>query len=489
MTATATERGYTPVRTEHTIVDLSVTGTVPEYLDGRYVRIGPNPIDGFDPETDHLFTGDGMVHGVRLRDGRAEWYRNRWVRTASVSRALGERPRAGRAHAGMEFAVNTNVLGHAGRTLALVEGGTRPYELTDELETVGACDFDGTLPGGYTAHPHRDPDTGELHAVSYFFGWGNRVQYSVLTASGRIRRIVDVEVGGSPMMHDFALTDRHVILFDLPVTFDPRLATRGMPRWLARPGRSLLSRMVGRTPIPEPVVARAAWLGSRYTSRLGVPYSWNPDYPARVGVLPRDAGSGGVRWFEIAPCFVFHQLNAYEDGDVIVVDVIRHPKMFAGGAVAGEGVAVLERWRIDPASGTVAQDVVDDRPQEFPRADERLVGRRHRYGYSVGADTGAGRELLLDVDPDVLFKHDLATGATDVHRFGPGRAAGEFVFVPASDDADEDEGVLMGYVHDLATGRSDLALIDAQTLETVGLVHLTVRVPSGFHGNWIPAAS
>ncbi len=95
-----------------------------------------------------------MVHGIRLREGRAEWYRNRWVRFAEVAQALGEPVRPGPVHAGMDFAANTNVIGHAGRTFALLEAGARPYELTYELDTVGPTDFGGTLPAGYTAHPN-----------------------------------------------------------------------------------------------------------------------------------------------------------------------------------------------------------------------------------------------------------------------------------------------------------------------------------------------
>ena len=102
-----------------------------------------------------------------------------------MARALGEEPpRPGPVHAGMDFAPNTNVIGHAGRTFAIVEAGARPYELTDELETDRPCDFGGTLEGGYTAHPKRDPLTGELYAVSYFFGWGDDVEVTIIDTAG-----------------------------------------------------------------------------------------------------------------------------------------------------------------------------------------------------------------------------------------------------------------------------------------------------------------
>ena len=186
---------------EETLADLPVEGTLPAHLDGRYLRNGPNPVGPVDPTTYHWFTGTGMVHGLRLRSGRVEWYRNRWVRSADVADALGEARRPGPVHAGMDFAANTNVIGHAGRTFAIVEGGGRPYELTDQLDTVGPCDFDGTLPGGYTAHPHRDPATGELHALSYYWGWGDRVQYSVLDVDGHVRTGLDDGPRGSARHH------------------------------------------------------------------------------------------------------------------------------------------------------------------------------------------------------------------------------------------------------------------------------------------------
>ena len=128
---------FAPVSEEVTATELHVDGELPEALCGRYLRNGPKPLTAPEPSTYHWFTGDGMVHGIRLRGGRAEWYRNRWVRSAEVARTLGEEPRLGPVHAEMDFAPNTNVIGHAGRTFALVEAGPRPYELTDELETIG----------------------------------------------------------------------------------------------------------------------------------------------------------------------------------------------------------------------------------------------------------------------------------------------------------------------------------------------------------------
>jgi carotenoid cleavage dioxygenase len=475
------EGGFAPLQQEYTLTDLAVTGTIPDHLDGRYLRNGPNPVGALDPELYHWFLGDGMVHGVRIRDGKAEWYRNRWVRGPRTARALGEEPPA-RAAAGMGAGANTNVIGHAGRTLAIVEGGGPAYELTDELDTVDVCDFDGTLTGGYTAHPKRDPVTGELHAVSYSFGRARSVQYSVIGVDGRARHTVDIAVTGSPMMHDFSLTENYVVLYDLPVTLDGGMIAemavpRSVPSALRLPARLMLSALIGRVKIPSPPVRPDA----TPSRDRRMPYTWNPKYPARIGVMPRAGGNADVRWFDIEPCYVFHPMNAYEDNGVIVLDVVRYPTMFEPGHRGPSGPATLDRWEVDLAADKVRESRIDDRAQEFPRVDERLVGRRHRYGYAPAvAGNLAGRAQL--------FKHDLHAGTTAVRSFGAGKELGEFVFEPSSPDAAEDEGVLMGFVYDAPTDRSELAILDAGTLETVASIALPHRVPTGFHGNWVPSA-
>lgn len=486
-----------PVSAEVTATDLRVTGQIPEHLNGRYLRNGPNPAAEVDPAIYHWFSGDAMVHGVALRDGKACWYRNRWVRTPPVCAALGEpqpaglNPRAGMLSTGP----NTNVLTHAGRTLALVEGGAANYEITDELDTVGPCDFDGTLFGGYTAHPHRDPHCGELHAVSYSFGRGRTVQYSVIDTAGRARRTVDIEVTGSPMMHDFSLTDKYVVIYDLPVTFDPmQVAPTNVPRWLSAPARLVVESVLGRVRIPSPLMAA---INNNRRPMHRMPYSWKDDYPARIGVMPRESdgtGKAAVRWFDIEPCYVYHPLNAYSeqrDGvEVLVLDVVRYSRMFDRDLRGpGDSRPVLDRWTINLATGAVATECRDDRPQEFPRIDESVLGSRHRFGYAVGLDggylSGGATEMT-----SALYKHDYATGSSMVAALEPALLLGEMSFVPnpasAADTRAEDDGVLIGYGYHRGRDEGQLLLLDAQTLESIATVHLPQRVPMGFHGNWAP---
>jgi carotenoid cleavage oxygenase len=472
MTSPYLQGEFAPIAQEYTLTDLEVSGTIPQHLNGRYLRNGPNPIGEIDPVLYHWFMGDGMVHGVRIRDGKAEWYRNRFVRGPLTARTLGEQPPQGR-HVGLSpIGANTNVIGHAGRTFALVEAGVSCYELTEELDTVGVCDFDGTLPGGYVAHPKRDPDTGELHAVSYAFNRGNTVQYSVIAVDGRVRHSVDIEVAGSPMMHDFSLTEKHVVFYDLPVTFDPRQAAEmTAPRGLRLPARLLLSALIGRVRIPDPITAR---LPMPKDADRRLPYRWNPKYPARVGVMPRDGAKADVRWFEVEPCYVFHPMNAYDEGETVVLDVVRHPKMFDTEPLGpSEGPPTLDRWTVDLADGKLRESRLNDHGQEFPRVDERRLGKRHRFGYAPALATST------------LLKHDLVAGTTASRSFGPGKHLSEFVFQHTAADSAEDNGVLMGFIYDRATDRSDLAILDAQTLDDVASIHLPHRVPAGFHGNWI----
>jgi len=491
MTATTGNRyldgNFGPVREESTVTELPVTGTLPDFLDGRYLRNGPNPVVDPDPGRYHWFTGTGMVHGLRLEDGAARWYRNRYVRNAATAHALGETPKPGPVHANFDFSPNTHVIGHAGRTFAIVEGGGYPYELTDELDTVGSCNFDGTLPGAYTAHPLLDPATGELHAISYYYGWGSKVQYTVVGRDGRVRKIVNIDVGGSVMMHSFSLTERSIVIYDLPVTFDSGAAAGMVPKAVARPFAAIAGAMQNR-PTPK---ALANAINKRATSETTVsfPYAWNDKRPARVGVMDRNDDGRHVRWFDVEPCYVYHPFNAYDDvgsGDgganKIVLDVCRHPRMFATDRRGpNEGAPTFDRWTIDLNAGKVIEERLDDRGQEFPRVDERLTGRRHRYGYSVGFETGVN-------NTGAVYKHDMVGGGTEQRVFGPGRAADEFVFVPSSATAAEDDGVLMGFVYDASTDRSELHVIDAGTLETTATVALPVRVPHGFHGSWVPTA-
>jgi carotenoid cleavage dioxygenase len=279
------------------------------------------------------------------------------------------------------------------------------------------------------------------------------VQHVVIGSAGEVTRTTNIPVADGPMMHDFALTGQYIVLFDLPVTFSMDAVSAGR--------------------------------------RL--PYTWNPEHQARVGLLPRSGTAGDIRWFEVDPCWVFHTLNAYDDDGRVVVDLCRYEGAYDVSVLDGRGPLTLDRWIIDPAAGKVTQQRIDDRAQEFPRIDERSTGRPHRYGYSAvigevsrGTVT-AGGDFADDAFANALLKHDLVHGTAEAHDFGRDATAGEAVFAPAGPDGAEDDGYVMAFVHDPNRGAADLVILAAQDFagEPVARVHLPARIPLGFHGSWI----
>jgi len=439
MTKFYLEGNFAPVRDEATAYDLPVEGAIPAALSGRYLRNGPNPTAG-DPG--HWFFGEGMLHGVELRDGRVTWYRNRYVRTASFEAGRHLVGESGMLDLEVDVA-NTHVVAHGGRILALVENRA-PTEVTRELDTVGTFDFGGRLTTAMTAHPKRCPVTGELH----FFGYGVFPPLLTYHRADRAAHLVqseEITVPGPTMIHDFAITEHSVVFMDLPVVCDPSL-------------------LMAKT----------------------MPYRWSEDYGARVGVMPRNSSNAEVRWFDVEPCYVFHVLNAAEPRPGhLEIDVARYPHLWRDMQDAFEPTT-LHRWTIDVAAGTVKEETLDDRSVEFPRVDERRVGQPARFGYAV--HTRPGRDgFAMET---ALVKYDLVSGASEEHSFGPGRTPGEGVFVPASGGAGEDDGYLLAYVYDAGRDGSDLVILDASDFgaSPVATVALPQRVPFGFHGSWVDDA-
>ncbi len=437
---------HRPMQTELTLQDLPVTGAIPAELDGRYLRIGPNPIEA-DPASYHWFMGDGMVHGLRLQGGRALWYRNRWIRSQRVAAALGETPAPGARHGGFDT-VNTNVVDVAGRTFALVEAGSYPVELSDTLEEQVYNPFDATLAGSFTAHPHRDPLTGEQHAICYEARKPEEIRHVVIDAGGKVVREEPIAVKHGPSIHDCAFTDRSVVILDLPVTF------------------SMKAHIGGHS----------------------FPYRWNPNHQARVGLLPRTGTAADIVWCNVDPAYVFHVANAYDlpDGSV-VLDVCAYQTMFDGVSQGPNARSRgLERWTVNPAAQSVSVRTLDPSPQEFPRPDERRFGQTYRYIYTLALpDKDSGGF----VEASALYRHDLQTGERQMHDFGAGRRPGEFVFTPRAPDSAEGDGWLIGLVIDSDAETAQLVILDAMDFEgsPVALIHLPHRVPPGFHGNWIPS--
>ena len=449
---------FAPWPTEGHDERLEVVGDLPRDLCGTYFRAGPNP--AFEPPGRyHWFDGDGMIHAIHLEDGRAS-YRNRWVESdglkaeRAAGRALypGVLDMAKGEVAGFKITGNTNIVQHAGKLMALVEAGPPTEMVPTTLDTVGLYDFGGRLAGPMTAHPKLDPETGEM----LFFGYSPfppYLQYHVADRAGRLVRSEIIDVPWPSMMHDFAITRDHVVFILCPVVFSFEEA-----------------------------------------AKRGSVFSWQPERGTKIGVMPRAGGDADVRWFDTDPCYVFHPMNAYEDGDTVVVDVARYEELLFMGPQAARdpgwrdrNVARLCRWQIDTARGGVRATPLDDRDGEFPRVDERLVGRRHRFGYM--AATGPEGNPTAVPEWTAIQKYDLERGTRELRSFGPGNGVSEPLFVPRHAGADEDDGYVMVLAYDQARDGSSFYVLDARHVTGAPLaeIRLPHRVPYGFHGNWVAA--
>ncbi len=434
---------YAPVAEEVTAFDLPVIGELPLDLNGRYLRNGPNPMEVTDSASYHWFIGDGMVHGIRLREGRAEWYRNRYVGSSTVSAARGLPDIPGRNWNNSPSGPNTNVGGFAGTTWAMVEAGGCPVELTYELETVGRNDFFGTLPGAFTAHPKVDPATGEMHAIAYAWAqWLDHVQYVRVGTDGRVNRTVDIPLPGMTMAHDVSITEKYIVIYDQPVLVD----------------------------------LDAAFSGRRF------PFKWDDNYGNRIGLMPREGTAADIVWIDVPVGYVFHPMNAYDTtSGTVILDVCFYDTMMRNdlNGPFGDSLPRLVRWEANPATRTVSVTTIDDKVNEFPRHRGALTGKPYRYGYCARVDSASMHWPTV--------KHDLVTGRREEFDHGPHRAAGEPVFVGRPGSTDEDDGWLLTFVHDGSDDSAEFVVIDAQDFSRgyVARVKLPQRVPFGFHGNWV----
>jgi carotenoid cleavage dioxygenase len=456
---------FAPVTDEVDIVDLEVTGELPTSLDGTYVRNGPNP--RFTPIGSYLYPidGDGMLHAVRISGGRAR-YLNRFVRTP----AMVAEEKAGRAlWGGLESMImpgadevgpeladtfkdlpDINVVRHAGRMLALAEAAC-PYRVDADLATLGREDFDGALSAGMTAHPKIDPDTGEMVVFCYALE-PPYLTWSVIGPDGTVTRGPTPVAGvDEPLMiHDMALTARYVVLVLAPAFFDLDAAMAG-----------------------------------------GSFLAWRPERGTRVVLVPRDGGS--PVWADDDAFWMWHSVNAYDDGPgtqaPVVLDYVEWNRLTvapSSGQESGPVTARLVRARIDPVAGRMSRTVLDDARVEFPRIDDRLIGRRHRH---TALATGTGRTDLLSGEYDAVRWYDVETGSAQVWDAGD-LAVGEPVFAPepGRDASAADRGYWMTFATDRTDGTSWFLVLPAEAPASGPLarVRIPVRVPLGLHGTWLP---
>jgi carotenoid cleavage dioxygenase-like enzyme len=459
---------WRPNHVEYDATDLDVIGELPTDLDGVYLRNTENPV--FDSiGRYHPFDGDGMVHMMRFRGGRAE-YRNRFVRTLGLAaeQAAGEALWAGLmepparsrradgwgARTRMKDASSTDVVVHAGRALTSFYQCGDLYVLDPlTLATTGRATWGGRFPReGVSAHTKVDAHTGEL----LFFNYGTEppfMHYGVVSAEDELVHYVDVPLPGPRLPHDMAFTAHYAILNDCPLFWDPDGLAHGI-----------------------------------YAAR------YHPELPTRFAVIPRRGTADQIRWFEAAPTYVLHWINAFEDGDEIVLDGFfqttpapaprrtgsLYERMFHYLALDAMG-ARPHRWRLNLTTGDTKEEPLSDRIMEFGMLNAAYAGRPYRYVYNM---TGVPGRFLFDG----LVKHDLVTGRESHYAFGAGVFGSETPMAPRAGATSEDDGYLVTFVTDMNADRSECWVFDAADIAPgpIARVRLPERISSGTHACWAP---
>ena len=447
---------FAPVQEEHNESCTNIIGSVPADLNGAFLRIGANPVFVNDPESYHPFAGDGMIHEVVFDAGKVT-YVNRFVETEGH---LAEQEKGGLIWDGMKTKpedveqygpskniANTAMIFHAGKFLALQEGA-RPFQLKlPDLDPVGEVDYDGRLKHAFTAHPKIDPQTGEL--ITYGSSVMNKPYCSValITNEGELVHTTDVDIPKPVMMHDCAITEKNTVIMDLPCVFDfERMAA----------GKSMLY--------------------------------FEPENGSRFGVLARGAEGEDIKWFDVANCYCYHTVNAFEEGDEVVIEGCRSERNSIGDEVKPKtgdrsDLPLLHQWRLNTKTGEVTERALDTVwGCEFARINEDYMGVRNQYTYAarIAGDT-------LESGFDGIIKYDLVNETNVHYPYGPGRLGGEPIFAPKPGGEDEDDGWVIGFVWDEELRHSECIVLDAADFESgpVARIVMPARVPFGFHSAWV----
>ena len=455
---------WTPLHEEVDAEDLTVIeGSIPYDIDGVYVRNTENPVHQALGAY-HPFDGDGMVHAISFHGGRAD-YRNRFVRTRcfQAEQEAGEalwgglidptgtsrRPGFG-AHGGLKDSSSTDVVVHAGKIVSSFYQCGEAYLLDPmTLEQGGVANWAPL--DGVSAHAKVDEATGEL----LFFNYSTHapyMHYGVVDRTGRLVHYVPIALPGPRLPHDMAFSEHYSILNDLPVFWDKALLAKGVHAVRQHDG-----------------------------------------LPSRFALIPRYGGPADIRWFDAEPTYVLHFLNAYEEGDEVVLDGYFQENPTPGAlkdAPPGFGHMMgfldehsfrpkLHRWRFNLATGETRERRLDERNLEFGTFNQRYAGKPYRYAYST--TTKPGWFLF-----NGFVKHDLTTGQSWSLSLPDGRYASEAPFVPRINAADEDDGYLVSFIIDENARTSECILIDCKRLEAGPVVRIALphAISSGTHAAW-----
>jgi beta,beta-carotene 9',10'-dioxygenase len=461
--------GFTSLDAEVEVEDLPVRGAIPDWLRGTLTRNGPAHYEAGSKSFRHWFDGQAMLHRFTVASGRVS-YRNRFLRTESFRMAREE----GRIGFG-EFAtdpclsmfarfrtrLNDTVTPNASVNVVPMNGGYAALTETtiavqfdpNTLQTLGVTGYDDQLDGPVTtAHPHQQPGTNDL--INYVLKFGPRSEYRIYRQrpDSMTRELVAAVPAQRPgYMHSFAVTKDYAVLAVFPLVVNPL---------------GLLLR--GRPFIEN--------------------YRWRPRLGTRFIVI--DLHDGTVRHAGTGEAvFAFHHINAYQDGDQIVVDLCAYPnasiidalyleRLRNPGTYPEIPLARPTRFHIDPQTHTVSSHQLSGEGMELPQIHYRARnGHPYRYAY---ATSGQRADDFLNQ----LIKLDVRAGATRTWH-EPGTYPGEPVFVPAPDPISEDDGVILSVVLDTTKHRSFLLVLDAASFTELARAEVPHAIPFGFHGHFI----
>lgn len=451
-----------PFRAESELRDLEViAGAIPEELNGRLYRCGPDrqypPMNGEDIFID----GEGMVHSFTFRDGHVD-YRSRWVRNErfllqeAARRSLFGRYRNRYTNdpsvAGKNQSTsNTSIVWH-GKKLLVMKEDSLPVEIDKDYFFVeGPHDYDGAVTSvSLSAHPKLDYARNELITYSYQAkgdGTTDFVFY-IIDAAGKVVHQIPLTMPYAGMVHDFAITDTHLVVPFFPLITDMELVKKGGPY-----------------------------------------YQWHDDLQSHVAIVPRRGTAADVRWFSGPACSAGHMMNAFNDGDVLHLDLC----LYAGNCFpffpSADGSAykpcppLLTRmsFELNGTEQSYSTRSLGKVSCELPQIDERFNGKPYRYGFTVCYQPPRRTS--------VLGCWDVRTGAVTCWDPGSDSAVQEAKFVPKG--AGEGNGWLLVPVNRLAEMRSDLAILDARNIDAgpIALIKLPIRMRSTFHGCWVPEST
>lgn len=457
---------WTPNTNEWTAIDCAVTGELPDDLSGVYLRNTENPLHDSIGRY-HPFDGDAMVHAMEFRDGVAN-YRNRFVRTIGFeaelaaggprwaglaeppSRSIDERGWGARSR--LKDASSTDIVVHAGTALSSFYQCGDLYAMDPvTLEQFGTVDWNGRFPAeGVSAHTKIDERTGEL----LFFNYSTAapyMNYGVVGPDGDLVHYVPIDLPGPRLPHDMAFTDNYAIVNDCPMFWDPDLLQRGV-----------------------------------YAVRF------HRDLPTRLGIVPRRGTNADIRWFEFEPTFVLHWINAYEDGDEVVLDGFFQqnpaPDFGPDASVEERLFRFLDsttlqpipyRWRMNVSSGASKEGPLSDLVSEFGMINPTVAGRPYRYTWSTTNEPGW---FIFNG----LRRTDVETGDVQEHTLDEGIYLSEAPMAPRSGATAEDDGYVITFSIDTVNDRSECLVFDATDITPgpIARIALPERISSGTHATW-----